>query len=182
MLGLSLGGDFRILGFICFYFRSCLPFSCICRWNLCELLKLGTLLKFLVMIVITLPIGNNPYLTNQLMRTDCIENSWEWKLEWYLGHCLETELRLSYLGHGDSRLRKIGISNGMNEYHWMCVFMICANHKKINKWKSEKVKKKKRKWEKHKNRKKRKRKDGEHKSTGNKSWMDAFELVSQIRE
>jgi len=45
--------------------------------------------------------------------------------------------------------RKIGISVGMNEYQWMCVFMVRAKEKK--------------------KKKKRKLQDGENKSTGNKS-------------
>jgi hypothetical protein len=38
------------------------------------------------------------------------------------------------LENGDYEYRKIGIFNGMNEYHWMCVFMICAKqeNKKMN--------------------------------------------------
>jgi hypothetical protein len=50
---------------------------------------------------------------------------------------------------GFENYRKVGISIGMREYHWICVFMICAN-------KTIKIKKKR-------------EKDGENKSTGNKS-------------
>ena len=48
---------------------------------------------------------------------------------------------------------RFGILIGMKEYQWVCVFMICANNKK------KKEIKKKKNW-----------KDGEHKSTGNKSF------------
>jgi len=46
---------------------------------------------------------------------------------------------------------RFGIPIGMKEYQWVCVFMICANKKRKKKRKEE-------------------LKDGEHKSTGNKSF------------
>jgi hypothetical protein len=42
------------------------------------------------------------------------------------------------LGNGDYEYRKIGIFNGMNEYHWMCVFMVYAKTK-INIKKSDEI-------------------------------------------
>ena len=35
--------------------------------------------------------------------------------------------------------RKIGISVGMNEYQWMCVFMVRAKRKRKEKEKMEKI-------------------------------------------
>jgi hypothetical protein len=112
------------------------------------------------------------------MRTDCFENLWNRKLELILGNCLETELRLSNRDLGIMNKERLGYPMvWVNTIGCVYSWYVQITRKEIN----ENVKKRKRKWEKHKNRKKRKRKDGEHKSTGNKSWMGAFELVSQIR-